>query len=167
MAGLLEEGLKYWALIAARKYGKVTTDRDYLIVPVTAAVGFATVENIATAYGAFRNKETKRLVLTIVERTVFGIPGHAMTAALTGVNVLARDTRLEPLTTWQALQQSVLLHGLSDFTLFAISAYRGNIGWVPPQGKTEICFTLSCVVGIQLWLVFILRGKLSQCGIVL
>jgi len=167
MAGLLEEGLKYWAIIAARRYGKVTTDRDYILVPVAAAVGFATVENIATAYGAFRNKATKRLVLTIIERTVFGIPGHAMTAALTGVNVLARDARLESLTTWQVLRQSVLLHGLSDFTLFAISAYKGNIGWVHPQGRTETCFTLSCVIGIQLFLAFILKGKLYQYGIVL
>ncbi|KAK4949653.1 hypothetical protein LTR10_011494 [Elasticomyces elasticus] len=167
MAGLLEEGLKYLALIAARTYGKVISDRDYITIPVAAAVGFATVENMATAFGAFRNNASKRLLLTIIERTVFGIPGHAMTAALIGVNVLARDSRLEPITTWQVIQQPVLLHALSDFILFAISAYHGNIGWVHPKGRMEIGLTLTCVVGIQLYLASILRGKLYQYGIAL
>lgn len=167
MAGVLEEGLKYCAIMLACRHGKVATDRDYITVPIAAAVGFATVEVAATAYGTSKNNASPKKLLTIVERTVFGIPGHAMTAALIGVNVLARDTRSEPLTAWQVLRPSVLFHGCSDFILFAISAYNGNVGWVHPQGRTETCFTIGWVVGIQLVLASVLRGKLYQYGIVL
>ena len=163
MAGVLEEALKYLALTGARKYGKVVQERDYITIPVAAAVGFATIENIAFAYGAYKSGEGPiRLAMTVLERTVFGIPGHAMTAVLIGLNVLARDVRQEPMHMWRVLLEPILFHGCFDFMLFAISAYDGNIGWVHPKGASKICITLVLVVGIQLFLAMVVKQKLER-----
>lgn len=166
MAGALEEGLKYFSLTGARKYGKVVQERDYIRIPVAAAVGFATIENMAFAYGAYKSGESPiRLAMTILERTVFGIPGHAMTAALIGLNVLVRDIRQETMNMWQILLEPILFHGCFDFMLFAISAYDGNIGWVHPKGASKICVTLVLVVGIQLCLALVVKQRLDRYDI--
>ncbi|KAK6376068.1 hypothetical protein LTS17_007319 [Exophiala oligosperma] len=129
MAGVIEEGLKYLALMCASRYGTVTHDRDYLVIPAAAGVGFATIENIAYVYGSYENNESPlKLAITILERTLVGIPGHSMTAALIGVNVLARDVRGIPMSLPQILGVLVLFHGCSDLVLFlAKPALQSNL----------------------------------------
>jgi len=166
MAGLVEEGLKYCILVLARRYGTLQHERDYISIAVASASGFATMENIGFVYGAYKGNESPgKVALTIVERTAVGILGHSMTAALIGVNVLARDVRHESRTLWQMLGLPVLLHGSSDFALFAISAYNGNIGWVHPRKGSTVVLTLGIVVGLQLALAGVLRASLQHYGI--
>lgn len=163
IAGVLEEGLKYLALMCASRYGTITHDRDYLIITAAAAVGFATVENLAFVYGSYKNNESPlKLTITILERTIVGLPGHAMTAALIGVNVLARDVRGVPMTLSQILGVLVLLHGCHDLVLFIASAYEGNVGWVHPRKTSTMCVGLGLVIGIQAILVGLLRRRMEE-----
>ncbi|KIW12720.1 hypothetical protein PV08_09998 [Exophiala spinifera] len=93
MASVPEEGFKYLALMCASKYGTIAHDRGYLIVPTAAALGFATTENIAFVYSSYKNSGSLfKLGITILERTIIGLPGHVISAALVVVNVLARDS---------------------------------------------------------------------------
>ncbi|KAJ9646208.1 hypothetical protein H2204_000871 [Knufia peltigerae] len=163
MAGVIEEGLKYLALMCASRYGTVTHDRDYLVIPAAAGVGFATIENIAYVYGSYENNESPlKLAITILERTLVGIPGHSMTAALIGVNVLARDVRGIPMSLPQILGVLVLFHGCSDLVLFLASAYEGNVGWVHPRKTSTICVGLGLVIGIQAVLAGLLRSRMLE-----
>ncbi|KIX94511.1 uncharacterized protein Z520_09897 [Fonsecaea multimorphosa CBS 102226] len=114
-AGLVEEGIKYIAIRTAMlalaqqqrssHTGKgVSTERDNITIAVSAALGFATAENIAFLFAAARGRkgsgakdsrqDTTFVLLTAVERVVLGITGHATTAALIGVNMLIRDHHL-------------------------------------------------------------------------
>jgi RsiW-degrading membrane proteinase PrsW (M82 family) len=165
-AGLVEEGLKYCVLLGARRFGKIHTKHNYVVVAGAAALGFATVENLAFVYASTQSDESlASLTLTVLERLAVGISGHMMTAALVAVDVVARDLKKEPKTWWQILWLPVLFHGGLDFALLALSAYEGNIGWVHPKGPSTVSLALAVVVGFQSTLAVVVKRRLGQDGI--
>jgi len=165
-AGLVEEGLKYCVLLGARRFGKIHTKHNYVVVAGAAALGFATVENLAFVYASTQSDESlASLTLTVLERLAVGISGHMMTAALVAVDVVARDLKKEPKTWWQILWLPVLFHGGFDFALLALSAYEGNIGWVHPKGPSTVSLALAVVVGFQSTLAVVVKRRLGQDGI--
>ncbi|EXJ71709.1 uncharacterized protein A1O5_05517 [Cladophialophora psammophila CBS 110553] len=204
-AGLVEEVVKYIAtttmlgLLAQRSPsshgGRIGSARDHITVAVSAGLGFATVENIVFFSAAARrrkpvggaapaapNESQKAAMLalmTAVERVLLGIPGHAMTAALIGVNMLVRGHQQHHLghghdfsgaskmmsSAWLVVRDSVLFHGCSNFVLFAVSAAEGNVGWVHPRRARTACFVLAVLVGLQAVLALVLRARLCRCGL--
>ncbi|OAP60897.1 hypothetical protein AYL99_05899 [Fonsecaea erecta] len=194
-AGLVEEGIKYvtvtamLALLARRS--STSTPRDSIAVAVSAALGFATVENCAFISAATRRsnkgrgaapKDAMFALLTAMERVVLGIPGHAMTATLIGINMkLMRDDhdhfhRGHTSTTsssssstmnsaWLVLRDPVLFHGCFDFMLFAVSALEGNVGWVHPRRPRTVGVVLALAVGLQATLASVLRARLCRVGL--
>ncbi|OQV10550.1 hypothetical protein CLAIMM_14531 [Cladophialophora immunda] len=194
VAGLVEEWIKYIIITAmvglaqrsSHGRGSIKTERDYVAVAVSAALGFATVENIAFLYAAARRRKVSSgdddttlkegredamfTLLTAVERVALGIPGHAMTAALIGVNLLIRDHRhlehaaTNSMSAWLILRDSALFHGCFNFVLFAASALEGNVGWVHPWRVRTVCLVLALAVGLQATLALVLRTRLRQVG---
>ncbi|KAH6644926.1 hypothetical protein BKA67DRAFT_586479 [Truncatella angustata] len=135
-AGLIEEYMKYCALNLARRYGRVTKQRDFLTVAVAAALGFSTIENIGFVYAAVREKQpTNELFLTVAERVVVGSTGHSLPALLVGINAVQENYHNQPTSLFVVIRDAVLFHGSADFMLFAISAIDGNVGWVHPRGS--------------------------------
>ncbi|KIW95050.1 uncharacterized protein Z519_03631 [Cladophialophora bantiana CBS 173.52] len=204
VAGLVEEVVKYIAtttmlgLLAQRSpssHGsRIGSARDHIAIAVSAGLGFATVENIAFFAAARRRKpsgdaapaapnESQKAamfaLLTAVERVLLGIPGHAMTAALIGVNMLVRNHQQHRLghghdfsgassmmtSAWLVVRDSVLFHGCSNFVLFAVSAAEGNVGWVHPRRARTVCFVLAVLAGLQAVLALVLRARLCRCGL--
>ncbi|KAH0844592.1 hypothetical protein AYO21_08520 [Fonsecaea monophora] len=196
VAGLVEESIKYiaittmlgWAQRSSHGAGDVINDRDYMTVAVAAALGFATVENMTFLAGAARQRKDSGgsgssagggaiALLTAVERAVIGTPGHCMTAAMIGANMLVRarhdslgkggqhSTLASILTTWSILRDPVLFHGCFNFMLFAVSALEGNVGWIHPRGWRTVCFVLVVAVSLQATLALVLRAKLREAGL--
>jgi hypothetical protein len=162
MAGLLEEGMKYGAIVGARRYGRVVNEHDYIAVGITSALGFAVVELIGFVYAAHKQKETlTRFVMTILERIIFGLPTHAMMTTLVAINVIRRDVRHEPMTLWQVLQEPVLYHGCTNTVLVGFSAYNGNVGWIHPRGLT-MYIMLALAVGYFVFLGNVVKHRLEQ-----
>lgn len=168
LAGLLEEGFKYCAIMGARKYGKISHDRDFVIVAIAAALGFATVENVAFVYATCKARESpQRLALTVLERVAVGAPLHSMGAALIAINVVARDIKHQSVTLIQVLQQPVVLHGTFDFVLFGVSAYNGHVGWVHPREGFTVYLALGIVVTFLSTVTVLLQRRLRQYGLTL
>lgn len=168
MAGMVEESLKYSALMLARRYGKVVHPHDNVRIAVAAALGFATMENLAFIHAAWSANETGPVfALTTAERLFVGIPGHSMMAALTGANVLAMDEQKTSVSWWKAIRASVAFHAGFDFCLFAISAYNGHVGWVHPREGSTLYLGVAVVVAFNLVLAVTLKRKLQHHGVVL
>ncbi|KAJ9607872.1 hypothetical protein H2200_007951 [Cladophialophora chaetospira] len=156
----------------------------YLFTGCTAGLAFATFENVAFFVGAAlssresgeQNNPTEiqtqphpgddpLSLLSVLERVLIATPGHTMAGALIGMNLLTRGSsrRLVPtIDVWEVLRDPVLLHGLWDFWLLAVSAWEGNVGWQHPRTKSTICVALLGVIGVQVILASLLWDKLSQ-----
>ena len=181
-AAMVEEGIKYCAIMyAVTRSGERNgpAKHDYIAAAVAAGLGFATCENMAFVVSAAlaglkkEKDDGKRSLstVTVLERVVVGTPGHTMTSVLTGVNMVAalHDAGQPSMSTtslwWQVLLEPVLLHGFSDFGLFAISAWEGNVGWVHPKTGMAVCATLGVVVGLQGALALLLWVRLKESGL--
>lgn len=167
LAGLVEEGLKYYIIDGVRSYGWIDREDEYIAIAIATALGFSTTENLGFIYAAVKTKEKPSIfVLTVLERVALGMPGHSMTAALLGLNMLARDLRHKDYTPWQILALPVFFHGCFDFMLFAISAYNGNIGWIHPRQGFTLYLAFLLAIGFIATLAIVLGRGLQQYGIV-
>lgn len=142
MALLTEELPKYFSLVLARRYGRVIHERDYILIPIAAALGFSLFENIDFVYGE-------------------AVADHFQ-GALIGVHLLRRvrgDAGMSSIV--RVLAVRVFFHGLFDFVLFAICAWEGNVGWVHPRGAT-MWVGLVLASSIVAVLVVVLRRSLHD-----
>ncbi|ORY61654.1 uncharacterized protein BCR38DRAFT_440811 [Pseudomassariella vexata] len=134
-AAVIEECLKYSALILARRYGRVIHERNYVTIVMAGALGFSIIENIGFVYATVQaGQGAGQLALTLLERVVIASPMHALGAVVIGINVIRRDVYKHDLNLMHVLGLPVLIHGTFDFGLFAVSALNGNVGWVHPHG---------------------------------
>jgi len=155
LAGVLEELFKYTCLRLAIWRNKPKHEWEYLIYATAAGIGFATIENFLFVHAGIKGGETSRkLALTIAERTIFGIIGHGATAAITGLRSVHRDARKEEMSVWQVIVRAALYHGVMDFGLFSLSAWNGNVGWIHSPDL------VSNIVGYTF--VFLLQGSLVR-----
>lgn len=148
LAALTEEVLKCSAIMSAKRLGSIETGKQYLQCAIAATLGFSTVENIGFVYGA-RSENRTMLVVTLMERIALGMPGHALSGCLLALGIVRRDLRTESLGWLRILAFPTAYHGFWDFSLFAISAANGNIGWVHPKNPVSIVAGLGIAVGIS------------------
>lgn len=166
LAGLTEEVLKYSAIILARQWGTVETERQYLQGAIAATLGFSTVENIGFVYAA-RKEIRGMLAVTVLERIALGMPAHALSGCLLALGTIRRDLRKESMGLAQLLWCPIAYHGLWDFMLFAISAANGNIGWVHPKDRLSLLAGLGVTVGISVTAFCHVQYEIRNLGVVL
>lgn len=195
VAGFMEEVMKYTVVVLARHYyyfnsnnnnnnnyydgeNAGTTTRTeqppgYIPLSIAATLGFSTVEGLLfVCVDTFKYTAGKlslaRLALTMCERTVVGAQGHALTAALAGVDLVqtasACGAGASP-SWWTGLHQAVLLpalfHGAFDFALVSISTWHGHIGWVHPRGRS-LYLAAVVALSIQASLAILVWRKVSH-----
>ncbi|KAI6086268.1 protease prsW family-domain-containing protein [Hypoxylon rubiginosum] len=161
-ASIPEELLKYAGLMYARRRGRVAHEHSYVTLGAAAALGFSTVENIGFAYAAAaQNQGYGELLLTAFERVVVGTPMHVMGGVLIGIAAARRDFRGEDVSLAEILRVPVLVHGVWDFSLFAVSALDGNVGWVHPRG-TSLLIVLCIAIAAQGTLFLVVRKRYAS-----
>lgn len=165
LAALTEEVLKYSAITFASRWGSIETEQQYLQCAIAATLGFSTVENIGFIYGA-RTDSRIMLVVTVLERIVLGMPGHALSGCLLALSIVRRDLRHESVGLLGILAFPTFYHGLWDFSLFAISALNGNIGWVHPKNAVSIVAGLGMAVGISIAAFCHVQYEMRDLGVV-
>lgn len=166
LAGLVEEVLKSSAIILARRWGSVATEREYLNAAIAATLGFSTVENIAFVYAA-RNDSPGTLALTLLERVLLGGPAHTLSGCLLSLSIVRRDLRREAIGWVRILAWATLYHGAWDFSLLAICAANGNVGWVHPRRPVSLMAALGVAVGISAAAFWQVRSEMDSLGVVL
>ncbi|KXL45522.1 hypothetical protein M433DRAFT_4467 [Acidomyces richmondensis BFW] len=141
------------------------TTAHYLQLAIAAGLGFSMFENLAYAHAMAKSADSTptKIMLTVLERMVFGTTGHVLTACLTAVNAarylppastpdekVSSETRMGNLMKLlQILGPSILYHGLNDFQLFALCAWEGNVGWIHPTEPRVVAVGLAAVMGLQ------------------
>jgi RsiW-degrading membrane proteinase PrsW (M82 family) len=166
-AALVEEGIKYAATTHAlgrwsvRSLGATDAmagrSRDYILAGAAAGLGYGTFENLAFFVSQIvsmlrkskRDGEDPHAVpfhVTVLERILVGIPGHAATATLIGAKMATAPLQLVAKSlswserfaqTWSILSQSVFFHATWNSVLLFLSAWDGHVGWVHPKvGRT-------------------------------
>jgi RsiW-degrading membrane proteinase PrsW (M82 family) len=149
----LDEMLKYNPIAivrrqkdASRTISTSARKRQYLQYSTAAALGFATMENIAFAMG-------KQPLLTVLERTIVSVPGHVLCACAAAINAaeLHDSNDASPFRKlWRILQQAMIFHGAWNPTLFSLCGVMdGNVGWVNPTNPKTIAVILAAIVGLQ------------------
>lgn len=162
---MVEEGVKYFSLMAVRRFRAVTSEADYVTYAMASALGMGTVESVAFIYQACQSESGPKIAIFVFQRAFLGAPGHAMTSCLLAINVIRRDLRGESMSLWQVMRLPVFLHGTFDFILFYISAVDGNLGWVPPENGISLILVLMLTIGMPLVTLFILRHQTQRYGI--
>ncbi|MEO0079778.1 MAG: PrsW family glutamic-type intramembrane protease, partial [candidate division WOR-3 bacterium] len=124
LAGLVEE---FWKFLVVRvyAYARPEFDEPYdgIMYSITAALGFATVENILYIFGPASSPFIGDAVRVGVMRAVLAVPGHAFYGVLMGY-FLGEAKFARPghtlFLTLTGLGLAILAHGVYDFIAFSI-----------------------------------------------
>ena len=162
---MVEESVKYYAVVLARHFGRVTRQGDYITIAVSAALGFATFEIFAFVFAASQDESLTWTAVTIFERVLLGSALHTMMAAVVAISIIARDVRHESRGLWWVLGQPILFHGSFDFTFFAISALNGNLGWIHPKEGPTLYLIIAIATGFFAALAYTLNCKCREYNI--
>jgi hypothetical protein len=153
-AGLVEETLKYLAIIYARRRGtakqRQQRNRAYIDYALAGALSFGVVESIGFLYAACeQGHETwPKLVLTLFERVVLGQLGHLSVASLTALRAIRRDYYGGQLSWWGVVGPSVFFHGAFNFVAMTASTLEGNVGWIHPTGVRNTMAMFGLCAGL-------------------
>jgi len=117
---VFEEGLKFFAVrIYAYNSKMFVEPMDGLILGVTAALGFATVENIlyVLQFG----------LATAIVRAIISVPSHALYGAIIGFYLGEAKFRRRPLLALRGLVAAIFLHAIFDTTATVLPSVIGII----------------------------------------
>lgn len=106
---VFEEGLKFLAVRAYAYNSKMFVEpMDGLILGVTAALGFATVENILYVF--------QFGIATAIVRAIISVPSHALYGAIIGFYLGEAKFRRKPSLALRGLVAAIFLHAIFDTT---------------------------------------------------
>jgi RsiW-degrading membrane proteinase PrsW (M82 family) len=165
VAPLVEEILKYAVLKIVERYfpEKARTRRNYVLIAMATGLGFALVENLAFILSAMRSETSTQLAVTIIERGIAGTSGHLLTSALTACKFAESQASKGPKRSmWATIKESLLYHGLGNFSLFAISTLYGNVGWIHPKTPTGIATMVTCIASVNIVAAWRVRQELEK-----
>ena len=120
---LIEESSKFLAVrIYAYNSRMFVEPMDGLILGVTAALGFATVENIAYVflYG----------IGTAIIRAIIRVPSHALYGAIIGFYLGEAKFRKRPTLALNGLVAAIILHAIFDTTATVLPSIIGIVALV-------------------------------------
>lgn len=178
LAGLLEELMKYIAVVYVKRRLQKLQALDYVACAIASATGFSTAENIGFVYASAEVDSRRMTMLTVAERVIIAmrelvIPwtkialtvdeaGHALMGVLTAVNMIHRDLRGLQYSALEIFYPSVLYHGCFDFAMLAVSAVDGNVGWIHPKEPSRILLLLVLAVSMLSTLVWHVRRAIGE-----
>ncbi len=123
VVGPVEEFSKFGA-VRVRAYRSPEFDEpmDGIVLGVSAALGFATVENIAYVFTA----PPEAQVATAIARAFLSVPAHAFWGAITGFFLGQAKYLKKPKLAYVGLAIAALLHGGFDATSSVVDAVTGD-----------------------------------------
>ena len=117
IAAIVEEYFKFWAMkrnvIYRPEFDEV---RDGIVYGASAALGFATVENVLYALNTNVN-----IVVLLIMRGFLSVPLHAIVGAFSGyffANWYFYESRQKKMSLLHVLKISILIHGTYNFALY-------------------------------------------------
>ena len=160
-AAIPEEALKLWVIRGyCARQRSFDEPMDGIVYGVTAALGFAALENIIYVWGSGW--------AVALLRAFTSIPLHAAAGAIIGHAVAqARFGPVRRFTVWKGFLKAVLLHGLYDYGLIAMELYASR-PIVPASyiGDQLYIFLLLLVfvvlIGSVVWTIRTTRRLRSQ-----
>src|SRR5712692_106342 len=124
IVGPIEEFSKFGAVrLRAYKSKEFDEPMDGIVLGVSAALGFATVENIADIFSA---PTPEAQLFTGILRAFLSVPGHAFWGAITGFYLGQAKYLKKPSLAYVGLAIAALLHGAFDATSSVIDAVTGD-----------------------------------------
>lgn len=131
-APLVEEPAKFlavrWTVYNSRQFNEPF---DGIIYAVSAALGFAAVENIMYVAGGWFDVNPMAGMLTLLSRTVLSVPGHALFSAWWGAALgfsKGRNVITQILMVGGGLMASMVFHGA--FNWFAGNELLGDLAFL-------------------------------------
>lgn len=123
IVGPVEEFAKFGA-VRLRAYNSREFDEpmDGIVLGVSAALGFATVENIVYVLSAPPDLQ----LLTGVVRAILSVPGHAFWGAITGFYLGQAKYLKKPQIAYVGVSIAALLHGAFDTTTTLVRVVAGD-----------------------------------------
>src|SRR5712692_7755462 len=123
IVGPIEEFSKFGAVrLRAYKSKEFDEPMDGIVLGVSAALGFATVENIADIFSA----PPEAQVATAIARAFLSVPAHAFWGAITGFFLGQAKYLKKRNLAYVGLAIAALLHGAFDATSSVIDAVTGD-----------------------------------------
>lgn len=124
IVGPVEEFVKFGA-VRLRAYNNKEFDEpmDGIVLGVSAALGFATVENIGYVFSA---PTPESQLLTGLVRAFLSVPAHSFWGAITGFYLGQAKFLKRPRLALVGLGAAALLHGAFDTTSVVIDAVAGD-----------------------------------------
>src|SRR3989449_3050320 len=124
IVGPIEEFGKFGA-VRLRAYNSKEFDEpmDGIVLGVSAALGFATVENIADVFSA---PTPEAQLFTGILRAFLSVPGHAFWGAITGFYLGQAKYLKKPRLAFVGLGIAAILHGVFDSTSSVFDAIAGD-----------------------------------------
>ena len=124
IVGPIEEFAKFGA-VRLRAYNSSRFDEpmDGIVLGVSAALGFATVENIADVFSA---PTPEAQIFTGILRAFLSVPGHAFWGAITGFYLGQAKYLKKPRLAFVGLGIAAILHGVFDSTSSVFDAIAGD-----------------------------------------
>ncbi len=124
IVGPVEEYGKYYAVKSrAFKSPKFRGPMDGIVLGVAAALGFATIENIAYVFSAGTPGDQ---LLTGIVRAFLSVPGHAFWGAISGFYLGQARYESRPELRYTGLGVASFLHGTFDSTSALVMAFAGD-----------------------------------------
>jgi Cys-rich protein (TIGR01571 family) len=126
IAGGVEETMKYFAVKCCRQLHPLNSPHAVLVCLMTAALGFATAENIeyvfGTPYGTGQSANQAFLGQLFVLLVRLAMPVHIICSVIQAARLSRTILGMSEHTTFGILFPAIVLHGTFDFYLFAINA---------------------------------------------
>lgn len=163
--GLPEEVMKYLLLSMIRDRQQGLRAKDYTTYATMIGLGYSFFESIIFIWGSAKDDTSNMIVVTALERVLYGTAAHVLTAVLTGTLMARRDIGGEALSLWRILGPSTLYHGIGNLSLALVSAWDGQVGFVHPQtGLTYLKYIAVPLVNL-LACGFHVGANLRQIGV--
>eukprot|EP00954_Amorphochlora_amoebiformis_P017244 1317884-Amorphochlora_amoeboformis.AAC.1 len=135
VAALCEESLKYYLVVEFPNGIKdVPTAYGTVILSISGALGFATLENIGYV---FQDSSTASIGVAVM-RALLAVPLHAATGMIIGLNITGALMQREQPVAYKVLWLPILLHGTYDGLLMITLA----IGTSTMQGIALLAFAI-------------------------
>ena len=154
IVGPIEEFGKFGA-VRLRAYNSRGFDEpmDGIVLGVSAALGFATVENIVAVFSA---PTPESQLFTGILRAFVSVPGHAFWGAITGFYLGQAKYLKKPRLAFVGLGIAALLHGAFDSTASVFDVLAGN-------SVSVALFGLLVLAGV-VWVTYrkIVRPEISE-----
>lgn len=154
IAAGVEETMKYFAVKCCRQLHPMSTPHAVLVCLISAALGFATAENIEYVFGApDGTSSAANVFLTelVVLFTRLLMPIHVICAVLQAAQLSKVVLGLQQMNTFQILLPAIMLHGSFDFLLFVVGAVsfiyeRDDVGLLVASILGPILITIAGIV---------------------